>query len=159
MKQLSRLYVIENRPISSEVFILTLGRQEKLPDIKAGQFVNVLVEHSAATFLRRPLSIHDVDHVQNSLKLYVQKKGKGTKALSKLTTDDSLDILFPLGNGFNYEHLKNIDDPKVLLVGGGCGVAPLLYLAKSLSQIHIHPVILIGGRSRANILRIEDYVK
>ncbi|MDR1950874.1 MAG: hypothetical protein LBP96_01435, partial [Bacteroidales bacterium] len=48
----------------------------------------------------------------------------------------------------------------ILLVGGGFGAAPLLYLAKTLNQQHnIRPIILIGGRSKKNILRIEDYVK
>ncbi|MDR2906535.1 MAG: dihydroorotate dehydrogenase electron transfer subunit [Bacteroidales bacterium] len=165
MKKVSRrLHVIENRPLSPDVFMLTLGSDQPLPEIKPGQFANLLIEPSGGAFLRRPLSIHDVDVANQFIKFYIQKKGKGTQQLAKLTTQDSVDVIFPLGNGFSgYEvDLPRTPHPAphILLVGGGCGVAPLLFLAKTLNQQHgIRPTILIGGRSKKNILRIEDYVK
>jgi len=201
MKKVNRrLRVIENRPLSPEVFLLTLGSDQSLPKIKPGQFANVLIENTNHVFLRRPFSIHDVDFTHNFIKFFIQKIGKGTEQLSKLKSGDSVDVLFPLGNGFfgygvasnetiipakagiphnegdvhqqGDSRLRGNDDkvipshnersesaPRTLLVGGGCGVAPLLFLAKTLNQNSISPTILIGGRSKKNILRIEEYVK
>ena len=163
MKKVSRyLHVIENRSLSQDVFVLTLGSEEPLPEIIPGQFVNVLVEPANGAFLRRPFSVHDVDFTHRFIKLYIQKKGKGTQQLAKLTTADSVDVLFPLGNGFtikNEEPLTLNPSPLTLLVGGGAGIAPLLYLSKILNQNNIQPTILIGGRSKQNILCVEDYVK
>ena len=178
MKKVSRrLHVIENRPLSPEVFVLTLGYEQPLPEILPGQFASVLID---GIFLRRPFSIHDVDFSHNFIKFYIQKVGKGTEQLSKLTHHDSVEVIFPLGNGFSIDNLQltidncaspNINDElkklsivnrqsSILLIGGGCGVAPLLYLAKVLNQQHnIRPTILIGGRSKKNILCVEDYVK
>jgi len=188
MKKVSRrLHVIENRPLSPDVFLLTLGldmnddvranvganNYSPLQDIKPGQFASILID---GIFLRRPFSIHDVDLSHNFIKFFIQKVGKGTEQLSKLTHHDSVDVMFPLGNGFSMDNgqltidnyaAPNISDKSsivnrkssILLVGGGCGAAPLLYLAKILNQNGIRPTILIGGRSKKNILRIEDYVK
>jgi dihydroorotate dehydrogenase electron transfer subunit len=172
MKKVSRrLHVIENRPLSSDVFLLTLGSEEPLPEIKPGQFASILVENSSDVFLRRPFSIHDVDLAHNFIKFYIQKVGKGTEKLAKLTHHDSVDVIFPLGNGFmvtgNGYQVTGVEEipdtrhptPDILLVGGGCGVAPLLYLAKQLNENGVRPTILIGGRSKKHILRIEEFVK
>ena len=167
MKKVSRcLHVIENRPLSPDVFVLTLGSEQPLPEILPGQFASVLID---GIFLRRPFSIHDVDFSHNFIKFYIQKVGKGTEQLSKFKHGDFVDVLFPLGNGFSIDNcaVPNTNDKSsivnrqssILLVGGGCGAAPLLYLAKILDQNGIRPTILIGGRSKKNILRIEDYVK
>jgi dihydroorotate dehydrogenase electron transfer subunit len=177
MKKVNRrLHVIENRPLSPEVFVLMLGlgideidsveakHASPLQDIKPGQFASLLVEPANGAFLRRPFSIHDVDIAHRFIKFYIQKKGKGTEQLSKLSTNDSVDVIFPLGNGFSIENVAQPNSPfsilnSPLLIGGGCGVAPLLYLAKKLNQNNIRPTILIGGRSKKNILCIEDFVK
>ncbi len=157
------MHVIENRPLSPDVFVLTLGLDAKaqsennspLSEIKPGQFASLLVEPANGAYLRRPFSIHDVDLVHHFIKFYIQKKGKGTKQLAKLTKRDSVDIIFPLGNGFKLVENK----PSILLVGGGAGIAPLLYLAKMLNQQGIRPNILLGGRSKQHVLGIEEYVK
>jgi len=180
MKKVSRcLQVIENRPLSPDVFLLTLGSEQSLPEIKPGQFANILVENTSDVFLRRPFSIHDVDFTHNFVKFFIQKVGKGTKQLAKLKHGEFVDVLFPLGNGFLIDNGQLIIDNcavpntineskklsivncqlSILLVGGGCGIAPLLFLAKTLSQSGIRPTILIGGRTKKNILCVEDFVK
>ncbi|MDR0437171.1 MAG: dihydroorotate dehydrogenase electron transfer subunit [Bacteroidales bacterium] len=163
MKKVNRqLHVIENRPLSSDIFVLTLGDEQPLPEIKPGQFANILIEPANGALLRRPFSIHDIDFTQRFIKFYIQKKGKGTQQLAKLTHGDLVDVIFPLGNGFTVKGQRSKvkgEEPLTLLVGGGCGVAPLLYLAKTLNQNGLRPTILIGGRSKKNIHNLEDYVK
>lgn len=146
--------VIRNFHLNKRHFILELLAPEKLPELFPGQFVQVLVENSPSTFLRRPLSIHSVDYPENTISLMVQVKGEGTRHLSLLQEGDSLNLIFPLGNSFSITQEKEI-----LLVGGGCGIAPLLFLAQTLYDHGIEPDILLGFRTREEVSEIETYSK
>ena len=119
-----------------------------------GQFAQVRVGDSPSTFLRRPFSIHSVDYGKNTFRLLIQVKGEGTRHLSMLREGDSLNVIFPLGNSFSLPNTK-----EVLLVGGGCGVAPLLFLAQFLNQNHIRPTILLGFRTKDEVSEIDEYAK
>lgn len=138
--------------INSEHVIIDIKTENSLSEIKPGQFVNIEVIGSKTTFLRRPISIHDIDSKNNVMSLFIKIVGDGTKAMSNLSKGDVMNLIYPLGNQFN---LKNSTKP--LLIGGGCGVAPLLFLARSLSEKGIKPDILIGARSEKNIFILEKY--
>lgn len=111
--------------------MIKLTDEKPLPEILPGQFVEVKVEHSSTTMLRRPISINYVDRENNQLWLLVAMVGDGTRQLGQLKAGDSLNCMLPLGNGFTMPSEKS---QKFLLVGGGVGVAPLLYLV-NLSRI------------------------
>jgi dihydroorotate dehydrogenase electron transfer subunit len=153
-KLVQDLQVVDTIRLNRRHFILELLAPDKFPLILPGQFVQALVEDSPSTFLRRPFSIHSVDYAKNTLRLLVQIKGPGTSHLAKLKTHDHLNLIYPLGNSFSLPFTKD-----VLLVGGGCGVAPLLFLAQFLSQNKIHPTILLGFRTREEVSEIEEYSK
>lgn len=93
----------------------------KLPEILPGQFVQVAAE-TPGVFLRRPISINDVDYDKNTIDLLIRKAGTGTAALLSLKENDTVNILLPLGNGFS-----TTAEPasRLMLIGGGVGVAPL----------------------------------
>lgn len=152
-KRIESLKVIDNKPLKKDFFIIELESSEKLPEMKPGQFVQVRVDRSQETFLRRPFSIHDVDFIRNTFKLLVQVVGKGTESLSKLNKGDSLNLIYPLGNSFTLP----AKGARTLLVGGGCGIAPLLYLGRYLKSQGIIPDILLGFRNRDRILEYNDY--
>jgi len=154
-KRIEDLKVIENKRLNNDFFILRLSGDTKIPDFKPGQFVQVRVDGSSETFLRRPISIHDVDYGTNTFKLLIQIAGKGTEKLSKLEKGDSLNLIYPLGNSFSLPE----SNEKVLLVGGGCGVAPLLFLSKYLVTNGIKPDILLGFRNSERIIEFEEYLK
>ena len=154
-KRIENLKVIGKKHLNEDLFILELSGNEELPELKPGQFVQVKVNGNSETFLRRPFSIHDVDYKKNTFKLLIQVAGKGTAALSKLKVDDYLNLIYPLGNSFGLPE-KN---QKILLAGGGCGVAPLLFLAKYLRFHDYHPDILLGFRNSARIIEYEEYQK
>jgi dihydroorotate dehydrogenase electron transfer subunit len=154
-KRIEDLKVIENKRLSNDFFILELAGSYKLPEIKPGQFVQVRVDRSPETFLRRPISIHDVDYEQNTLKILIQVAGKGTLALSTLIKGDSINIIYPLGNSFGVP----VNNEKILLVGGGCGIAPLLFLGKYLKSNGYTPDILLGFRNSERIIEYEEYLK
>lgn len=131
--------------------LLKLTDEQPLPDVMPGQFVQVKVEGSSTTFLRRPISIHYVDRASNELWLLVQTIGEGTRALAKLREGDKLNLLFPLGNGFS---LPQDNEHDCLLVGGGVGVAPLLYYGEQLKKQGYKPVFLLGARTDKDLLQL-----
>jgi len=152
-KRVEDFKVIRNKRITSDVFILELHTGTQLNDILPGQFAEVRVDGSSETFLRRPFSIHDIDTEKGRLDLMVQVVGKGTERLSELTTGDTLNLVYPLGNSFTIPQAGS----KVLLTGGGCGVAPLLFLGKYLINRGFKPDFLLGFRNRERILELDSY--
>lgn len=129
--------------------LLKLTDADPLPDMFPGQFVEVKVEGSAQTFLRRPISINYVNRENNELWLLIKTVGEGTRQLAKLKAGDLLNLVFPLGNGFSP---LGKEGEKVLLVGGGVGVAPLLDYGRYLKEKGGKPVFLLGARSKSDLL-------
>ena len=148
------LVLKENRTLSNQYALLVLTSPEKLPEILPGQFAEVRVDGSSTTFLRRPISIHYVDYELNELWLLIQVIGDGTKRLAELKAGDAVNIILPLGNSFSEPTNKNA---KLLLVGGGCGVAPLLFLGSYLKNKGFEVNFLLGARSKTDILQISEY--
>lgn len=136
----------------SRYVLLKLKDNDGLPEIMPGQFVEVKVEGSTTTFLRRPISINYVDREKNELWLLVAMVGDGTRQLGKLQVGDKLNLLFPLGNGFS--PVQNQGE-KVLLIGGGVGVAPLLQYGKYLKEQGAQPVFLLGARTANDLLELD----
>lgn len=153
MKKIIDFTVRDNRPLNADNFLLVLHSTE-LPEIKAGQFVNVKVEGSTSTFLRRPISVHNVDAENGLLYLLVKIAGNGTAKLAELRAGDKLNIVLPLGNCFSQP-----ESGRCLLVGGGVGIAPLLHLSKELRNKGIEVVVLIGTRSAKDIVLKEEFEK
>lgn len=83
-KQIQDLHVVDNKKLNSEYFEITLSHTDPLPEMFPGQFAEVRVDHSPETFLRRPISIYDVDYQNNNLSFLIQIVGKGTFRLSTL---------------------------------------------------------------------------
>lgn len=124
-----------------------------MPDMLPGQFVQVLVENSSHTYLRRPISINFLDKEKNELWLLIRGAGEGTKKLLHTENGEIINIVLPLGNGFS------INSGRVLLVGGGVGVAPLLYLGKILKEQGTDVAFLLGARSKEDLLQTEEFAK
>ena len=120
------MVVKENIHIHSKHALLKLSPSDGslLPPAEPGQFVEVKVEGEPKTYLRRPISINYIDRDKNELWLLVQQVGAGTSRMLEMQSGSIINIIYPLGKGFSLPAEKN---GKVLLVGGGVGVAPLLY--------------------------------
>lgn len=154
-KRVEDLAVTENRRLTDSFFVLKVHSTEGLPEIRPGQFVQALVTESTATFLRRPLSVHDVDYAANTISLLVQIAGPGTERLSRLKPGEKLNLIYPLGNAFTLPSAGE----RVLLTGGGCGMAPLLYLARKISETGVKPHFALGFRNRSRILEHDEFKK
>lgn len=151
-KYILDLQVVSAQHIHERYVLLRLTSDQELPEMLPGQFVEVRVDGSPSTFLRRPISINYVDRTSNELWLLVAVVGAGTRRLSQLRTGDFLNCVMPLGNGFS---LNDSVGRNPLLVGGGVGVAPLLYLGRQLSDHGVEPAFLLGARSAGDILQKE----
>jgi dihydroorotate dehydrogenase electron transfer subunit len=138
--------------------LLKLGLDKEIPEILPGQFVQVRVDDSPSTFLRRPISIHFVDKTRNELWLLVQVIGDGTRKLSELKKGDLLNLVYPLGNSFSMPK-KSDKIGKFLLIGGGVGIAPLLYLGACLREQGYQPEFLLGAKTEKDLLQIDEFRK
>ena len=121
-----------------KIFRLEISAQELSKIARAGQFVQVKISDEFT--LRRPLGIASAKN--GVVKIFYRINGRGTKFLSTKKSGEHLNILGALGNGFN----TNVDG-RILLVGGGMGLAPLLSVAEKLSAADV----LIGGKNSAEV--------
>lgn len=138
--------------LSDKHVLIKLTDDKPLPEMLPGQFVEVRVDNTPYTFLRRPISINNVDYDHNELWLLVAAVGDGTRQLQKLQKGDRLNCVLPLGNSFT---MPTDSTQKVLLVGGGVGVAPLLYFGKRIKAMGGEPTFLLGARSAKDVLERE----
>lgn len=148
------LIVKENKTLNSQYYLLILTSKEQLPEMLPGQFVEVRVDNAPTTFLRRPISINYVDYSTNELWLLVQIAGAGTAKLSTLNKGDLINLILPLGNSFTLPHEK---DANILMIGGGVGIAPLLFWGAYLHKKGYQCNFLLGGRSKDNLLQLCEF--
>ena len=152
-KRIESLRIVEKKKLSKDVFVLELTSSGRIPEMKPGQFVEVKIAGSPGTFLRRPFSVHDVNYSGNTFRLLIQITGKGTESLSNLRTGDSLNMIYPLGNSFSLPEKGE----RILMAGGGCGIAPLLFLGKYLKSNAFNPDVLLGFKSGERVIEYDEY--
>ncbi len=152
MKYCKDLTVRSAEMLTTEHVLLRLTDSEPLPEeILPGQFVEVRVTNSPTTFLRRPISINNVLRKENEMWLLVHVVGEGTAAMARLKAGDTLNCLFPLGNGYTPAQAGE----RLLLVGGGVGTAPLLYNGTRAKENGANVTFLLGGKRGADVLQRE----
>lgn len=157
-KQIKDYVVRSNERLSDSYSLLKLQSADgsAIIDTCAGQFVEVEVPDSKSTFLRRPISINFVDRDRNELWLLVRVAGEGTRHLVALAEGRVLSLVLPLGKGFS---IPADTVSKVLLAGGGVGVAPMLYLGSELKKRGFEVAFLLGARSKGDLLELEEFEK
>ena len=153
-KYMLDMKVTENRRLHKNYCLLKLTFDQILPEMLPGQFVQVRVDNSPTTFLRRPISINYVDRATNELWLLIQLVGDGTRRMAEYKPGDIVNIMLPLGNSFTTPADKG---EKLLLIGGGVGTAPMLYLGAVLKNAGYTPTFLLGARSKEDVLQLEQF--
>lgn len=148
------LTVRENIKLNDTNVLLKLTSQDTLPEMLPGQFAEIRVDGSPTTFLRRPISINYVNKELNEVWFLVQLVGDGTKQLARANKGDIMNVILPLGNTFT---LPESTSQKVLLIGGGVGTAPMLFMGELLAKKGFKPVFLLGARSRKDLLQLEEF--
>jgi dihydroorotate dehydrogenase electron transfer subunit len=148
------LIVTQNLKLHDNYVLLKLTAPDVLPEMLPGQFAEIRVDGSPTTFLRRPISINYVDKANNEVWFLIQLVGDGTRKLANAQTGDVVNALLPLGNGFTMPARKS---DRLLLIGGGAGTAPLLYLGEQLALAGNTPSFLLGARSSKDLLQLEHF--
>ena len=152
-KTVTDLLVIENKQLNKDNFLLKLQSTVPVSEIFPGQFVNIEIKDAQEIFLRRPFSVLDVDYQNQTISLLVKVLGRGSKKLTETQIGIKISTILPLGKSFSLP----AKDDRILLIGGGSGVAPMLFLAKicGLKPQNVH--ILIGAKSVSDHIDIEEY--
>lgn len=150
--RLETMKVVAQDEIAPAIYELVL-EGEMVEAMRVGQFLHLRVPDDAH-LLRRPISISSINKSQNQCHLIYRIEGSGTAIFSTLKAGDSLDVMGPQGNGFD---LSDLDQrSRVLLVGGGIGVPPLLEVAKQLDDRGVEVTTVLGFATKdAVILEAE----
>jgi len=128
--------IIRQENIATDIFSMVIDAKDIATMAKPGQFVD-LYTADGSKLLPRPISICEIDKDAQTLRLVYRIAGGGTKEFSKLISGNTIDIMGPLGNGFNLE------GKKAILIGGGIGIPPMLQLAK---ELECEKSIILGYR-------------
>ncbi|MBM7598663.1 dihydroorotate dehydrogenase electron transfer subunit [Virgibacillus halotolerans] len=116
-----------------------------------GQFLHLLVSGHT---LRRPISIADVNKTEHTITILFKMLGSGTHDLASYQVGMTIDALGPSGNGFQ---LHNDNQSTILLIGGGIGVPPLYYLGKTLAQLDMHIISVLGFQTSKSVFYEEKF--
>ncbi len=153
MKGLEDLYtqgkypIIKKTAIAKRVFDITISCPEIAQNAQPGQFAQVAAE---GFFLRRPISICDIDKTKGTIRIVFEVRGKGTDKISQLSCGSLIDIIAPLGNGF-----KKLEGKKAICIGGGIGTPPMLGIAK----VYGENATVISGFRNSSIAILQDDFK
>ena len=149
--RLETMKVVAQEEIAPAIYELVL-EGEMVEAMRAGQFLHLRVPDDAH-LLRRPISISSIDKVKKQCHLIYRIEGSGTSIFSTLKAGDSLDVMGPQGNGFD---LSDLDQrSRVLLVGGGIGVPPLLEVARQLHERGVEITTVLGFATKEAVI-LED---
>lgn len=160
MRQLNAK-ILENKKVVKDFYKIRIESSYLGKFIKPGQFIEVRCSDSINTFLRRPFSAHRI--LKGGIEILYEIIGKGTEELSQRKAGEALDVIGPLGSGFNIERTAYSAQRTAILVAGGMGVAPLVALAEAIVHrtsyiVHREKVyVFIGAKRDGHILCEQEF--
>ncbi len=143
--------IIENRYVGDKYYLMKVRAPKAAKAAKAGQFFMIKCKNDVRV-LRRPISLHHADADNEVLEFYYETVGKGTSEFAGLQTGDEINIQGPLGTGFDTE----VEGKKIILVGGGMGMAPLKLLAEKLGERN-RVNFIAGGRDAGAVEIVKNF--
>ena len=153
MAKMINAIVVHNRRLAKDIFEIAMQSLElKSFSFIPGQFVNIKIPNSPDLTLLRPMSINSFDGLNGYVNCVYQIVGEGTKRLSLVKPEDKIDILLPLGNGFNVAKYYK----KILLIGGGIGASPLRAVAQTYFKKVSFDAVL-GFKSKEYAYQLNEF--
>lgn len=146
----SSYHVTEKTAISAGIYSYIILCPEVCETAKPGQFVHIKIDGFT---LRRPISICDIDRRNGTIRIVFEIRGNGTAKLADVNVGDNIDMIAPLGNGFTIPESISLNR-RVITVGGGIGVPPLLGAAKFFRE---SATAILGFRSYDKIILANDF--
>lgn len=145
--------LIKKEKIKNDIYKFSVEAPEIVKTAKPGNFIEIRVSENTEPFLRRPISIYNIERENSILEFIFQVKGKGTEILSKKQEGELIDIIGPLGFGtFKYEKYE-----KLAIIGGGIGVFPLYELAKCAKNDNKNVNIYLGFRNKNFVVLEKEF--
>ncbi len=143
MATMVKALVLSNKQLSQEMYEMEFKAPNMAVQCSPGQFVHIITGSAYDPLLRRPISLYDVNKDTGIISLLYKVVGRGTELMTKIGINDYVDVMGPLGRGFSIEKACR----KTLLVGGGVGMAPLVYLARELQRSQNEITVVYGCNS------------
>lgn len=138
--------IVKKEQLNKTTFSFTVKSEKVLQSVRPGQFANILADGKP---LRRPISVCEFSKEDGNVRFVFEVRGEGTEIISKKNEGDCLDILAPLGNGFDIN-----PDEKAVFVGGGIGVPPMLGAS---APYGANATALLGFRNKDAIILADDF--
>lgn len=144
--------VLLNRQVSERYWHMIVDTSQMDTPVDPGQFFHIRCSDKQSPFLRRPLSVYKVN--ENTIEFLYLVKGLGTKEMSFIEQNETIDIMGPLGKGFYLDPTAKT----ILLVARGVGVATLAALAQAAYLQGTHCVVILSARTNEDLLA-ADFLK
>lgn len=149
MRQLIHTTILENSIVAKDIYLMKIGFPQIAEYAQPGQFINIYFQDRIKLF-PRPFSVAGVD--QDAIIILYKVVGSQTKQMSLWKNGEPVTVLGPLGNAFQY----GVSDPLPVLISGGVGIAPLMFLRDKLSEIGIRPYLFVGARNKDELPLFHD---
>lgn len=146
--------VIDHSKVDKDLYQLEFIAPKIASECMPGQFVHVLPGTTFDPLLRRPISLYDVDKKLGSITLLYKVVGKGTNLLTNIKPKEYVNVMGPLGRGFTI-----ISNQNAVLVGGGIGIAPLIYLARRLKENNCNVTVLHGAETKSQLVVLNKLME
>ncbi len=144
--------ILENKKVNAEYFKLIFSSKQLSEKVFPGQFLNIQIENQQGLLLRRPFSYYRVRG--SKIEILYEILGRGTTLLAEKRLGHTLKVLGPLGRPFT----QKLKGKKRVLVAGGVGVPPLVFLAETIKD-PVSPLLLIGCKSKIEVLPKQELFK
>jgi len=146
--------IVHQKNLAPRIFEMTLSgelvSQMKVP----GQFLHLLVP-GGDKLLRRPISLAQINQEDKTCKIIYRVEGNGTEVFSQMHPGQTIDVLGPLGNGFDIENLE--EGQTAFVIGGGIGTPPMYELSRRLVEKGVKVINLIGFASKEVMFYQEEF--
>jgi dihydroorotate dehydrogenase electron transfer subunit len=145
--------IIHKKEITTGIFHIVIESPVLAQKVCPGQFVMIQTHDNTDPLLRRPFSLCGAE--KDVVEILFQVRGKGTEAMSKWKSGQVINIMGPLGNGFCIPGKAE----EACLVGGGVGIAPLVFLAQHIKNEHVHMAIkvFLGGKTENDVSLLAGF--
>ncbi|MEG3312421.1 dihydroorotate dehydrogenase electron transfer subunit [Streptococcus parasuis] len=147
-----QMLLVEQVQLAPRIFSMIL-QGEMVSEMRIGQFIHIRVPNDTM-LLRRPISISEINYGRSQCRIIYRVEGLGTDVFSNMVAGDYLDVMGPLGNGFEIDFLK--DGDPILIIGGGIGVPPLVEVAKQAAKRGAKVTSVIGFATKEAVILEEE---
>jgi len=143
--------IVAKEEVSQDIFRITLFAPAVAREAQPGQFVHLYCGDHQSYILRRPFSVHRLVG-GDAFDVLVRVVGEGTRWLAERRPKESVDLIGPLGRGFDVDGQFS----RALLVAGGMGIAPMVFLAGKIAENKVKVYTVMGAAGRAQLLDFMD---